>query len=111
MQARRCSLRLQSRKTQRCGAHLKGREQDAHPAGFCRLAALPLPLLAQPTGATIANAGRVEQPQTAISFASLRGRVERLARWTTQGAVWLEGKGISSKATGFPRRVAVVGLP
>src|SRR5438094_280044 len=56
---------------QRCGAHLKGMEQDAHPAGFCRLSALPLPLLAQPTGATIANSGRVEQPQTAISFASL----------------------------------------
>ncbi len=111
MQARRCSLRLQSLKTQRCSAHLKGMEQDAHPARLCRLCAMPLTLLAQPTGATIANPGRVEQPHTAIGFASLLGRVERLARWTAQGAVWLEGKGISRKATCFPRRVAVVGLP
>ena len=96
---------------QRCSAHLKGMEQDAHPARLCRLSAMPLTLLAQPTGATIANAGRVEQPHTAIGFASLLGWVERLARWTAQGAVWLEGKGISRKATCFPRRVAVVGLP
>lgn len=87
---------------QRCVAHFKGMEQDAHPAGFCRLSAMPLTLFTQLTGATIAHPGRVEQPHTAIGFASLLGLVERFARWTAQGAVWLEGKGISSKATCFP---------
>jgi hypothetical protein len=86
-------------------------QQQTHPAGLCRLVAVPLTLLAQGAHATVYDPGGVEHPQRAIVLGALLGRVQRLACWTAERPVGLEGKVLSREAASFPRRVAVTGGP
>ena len=80
---------------QRRRAHRKWMQQQTDPAGLCRFASVPLTLLAQGTGPTVSNPGGVEHPQRAIVLGALLGRVQRLACWTPQCPVGLEGKVLS----------------
>ena len=43
-------------------------QQDTYPAGFGGSSAMPLTLREQWTGAALADASGINQPQTAISF-------------------------------------------
>jgi hypothetical protein len=58
---------------QRSRPHRERMEQHAHPTGLLRVLALPLALLPQATGATVADARRIHQTQTAIRFPALFG--------------------------------------
>ncbi len=70
-------------------------------------AAIPLALLTQLTGTTVANAGCIHQPQAPISLLPPLLEGERAACWTAQCSIGLKRKIVSR----FPRRVAVVGGP
>ncbi len=86
----------------RCGADEEGMQEHAHLARLGSSATLPLALFAQGTRATTANAGGIDHAQAPIGFsASLIDR-ERLARWTAQRAIGLQGKVLSREATRFP---------
>ena len=63
---------------------------------------MPLTLLARGADTTVSNPGGVEHPQRAIVLGALLGRVQRLACWTTQCPVGLEGKVLSREAPSFP---------
>jgi len=63
---------------------------------------VPLTLLAQRAAATIKYPGAVEHAQTAISFAALLGWVQRLASWTVQRPVGLEGEVLPRETARFP---------
>src|SRR5258708_18386248 len=65
-------------------------------------APLPLTLLAQGTGTTTADAGRIDHAQAAIGFsASLMGN-QRLASRTTERAIRLKRKVLTREAANFP---------
>ena len=89
MQARRCSLRLQSRHNRGAEPRLLWMHQHADPTRLFRVPAVPLTLLTQSTGTTVSNPGGVEHPQGAVGFATLFGRVQRLASRAAQGAISL----------------------
>src|SRR5215471_13828189 len=67
-------------------------QQDTYPAGFTGSSAMPLTLLSQWTGAALADASGINQPQTAISLTTLFGRRESLPGGTAQGAIRLQHK-------------------
>jgi hypothetical protein len=77
-------------------------QQQTHPAGFYRLWAVPLTLLAQPAASTVYDPSGVEYPQRAIGLGALLGRVQRLACWTTERPIGLESKVLSREAASFP---------
>src|SRR5690348_7857188 len=82
----------------------QGMKQAADLARFARLAPAPLALFAQGTRATIANTGRIDDSQTAITFSpSLMGDQD-VARWTPQRPIRLKGKVGSSEAASLPGR-------
>jgi hypothetical protein len=87
---------------QRSCPDFEGMQQQAHPTRLCRLRAVPLTLLAQGAHTTVTDPGGVEHSQAAISEAVLFGWVQRLARRTAQGPVWLKRKGFSREAASFP---------
>src|SRR6266566_5252789 len=87
---------------QRRRSHRERMQQQTDPTWLCRLRAVPLTLLAQGTYTTVCNPGGVEHPQRAIVLGALLGRVQRLACWTTQCPVGLEGKVLSREAASFP---------
>src|SRR5258708_17075913 len=60
--------------------NLERMQQHAHLARLCCLPAIPLTLLAQRTGATTANAGRIHHAQTAINALSGVPGHEAIAR-------------------------------
>jgi hypothetical protein len=65
-------------------------------------AALPLALLAQPTGATTADAGSIDHAQASVSFSALFMRDQLLRSGATQRAIGLEGKVLAREAARFP---------
>ncbi len=102
MQARRCALRLQSRKTQRRGTNRERMEQHAHLPRFLRGAPLPLAVVAQRAGATTADAGCIHHTQASIGFSALLVRHKRLMSRTAQGPIRLEGEVLPGEAASFP---------
>ena len=89
-------------------------ERMQEPAFLARLfggVTIPLALLAQRAGTTIANTGAIHHAQAAISLSTMLLGHKRLPGWTAQRPVGLERKVGSGEATGFPRRVAAVGGP
>src|SRR5438067_6983337 len=68
IQARRCSLRLQSRKTQRRGTNPERMEQATSPTRLRGCLPMPLTLPTLWAAAAIADLGAVEHAQTAIGF-------------------------------------------
>src|SRR6266487_1748143 len=79
-------------------------QQDTHPAGFGGSSAMPLTLLAQWTGAALADASGINQPQTAISFCALFSRREPLAGGAAQCAIRLQHKVSPREAASFEGR-------
>jgi hypothetical protein len=79
-----------------------GCEPQTHPAGFYRLWAVLLTLLAQPTAATVYDPSGVEYPQRAIGLGALLGRVQRLACWRASRPIGLESEVLSREAASFP---------
>lgn len=88
---------------QRGGAHAQRMKQDTDLARLLRLVAVPLTLLTQWATATVCNPGRIDDAQAAARFAASFASKEALTRRTAHGPIWLEGKGCSRKAPGFPR--------
>lgn len=79
-------------------------QQKTHLARFGGRTAIPLALLAQRAGTTIADAGRIHHTQTPIAFsASLMG-VKRLPSRTPERPIGLQRKVLTRKATCFPGR-------
>src|SRR5207247_7178379 len=76
-------------------------QQDTDPAGFGGSSAMPLTLLSQWTGAGLADASGIHQPQTAISFCALFGRGEPLPGGAAQGAMRLQHKVSPGEAASF----------
>src|SRR5437763_16441128 len=72
---------------------------------------MPLTLRTLWAATTIAYPGTVEHAQTAIGFAALLGWAQRLAIWTVQPPVGLEGEVLPRETTRFPgqgnRRLAI----
>jgi hypothetical protein len=96
---------------QRSRTDSEGMEQHTHPARLCRLRAMPLTPLAEPTGAAVADPGGIDDAQTApLFFAPFLGK-EGFASRAAHRPVWLEGKILSREAPGFPgpadRRLAI----
>ena len=89
---------------ERSSAHRQGVKQDAHLARFGRFAPAPLALVAQGARTAIANTGRIDNPQIAMTFStSLMGN-QNVACWTPQGPIGLKGKVGSGEAASFPGR-------
>lgn len=76
-------------------------QQHTHPAGFDRSTAMPLTLLPQWTGATLAEASGIDQPQTAISFCAQFRRGESLPSGAAQHAIGLQYKVLPREAALF----------
>ena len=53
---------------QRCGTHPERMQKYTHLARLCGSAAIPLTLLAQGTGTTTVDAGRIDHAQASIGF-------------------------------------------
>ena len=68
------------------------------------LAAIPLALLAQRTGTTTANTGRIDHTQAPIGLATPLMGVKRLSSRTAQCPIGLERKVWTSEAASFPGR-------
>jgi hypothetical protein len=83
-------------------AHRERMQPQTDPTRLCRLSSVPLTLLAQGADTTVSNPGGVEYPQRAILLGALLARVQRLACWTPQCSVGLEGKVLSREAASFP---------
>ena len=77
-------------------------QQQADLAWLCGGAAIPLTLLTQRTGAAVANAGCIDQAQTAISLATSLLEVKRLPGGTAQCPIRLERKVGSAEPARFP---------
>src|SRR5215469_14695441 len=80
----------------------QGMKQDAHLARLGRGPPVPLALIAQGTRTTIANAGSVDYPQTAIALPTPLLRDQHVACRTLQGSIWLERKVGPGEAASFP---------
>src|SRR5579884_3082760 len=102
MQARRWSLRLQSRQSSGAGPYPLRMQQHTDLARFCRGMSLPLALCAQWTRTASANAGRIHQAQTAIGFLTPLLEARRLPRRTAEGPIGPERKVGSGEASRFP---------
>jgi hypothetical protein len=102
IQARRCSLRLQS--CQRSGAETNGKrmQQHADVARFLGRAAIPLALLTQRAGATAPDTRCIDHTQTAITFSAVFLGPKRLPGWTAQRPIRLERETGSGEAASFP---------
>src|SRR4051812_16896168 len=87
---------------ERCGTNGERMEQEAHLAWLLGGTALPLALLAERTGPTTANAGRIHHAQAAIDFSTLLLNTKLLVCWTAQGPVWLEREIVAREATSLP---------
>ena len=66
-------------------ADRQGMKQDAHLARFARFAPVPLTAFTERTRTAAANAGGIDDPQTAITLSTAFMRDQRLACWTAQG--------------------------
>ena len=77
---------------QRGRTNLERMQQHTDLARFGRRRAIPLTLLAQGTGTTTADAGRIDHAQTPIGFLAPFVDRKGLLGWTAQRPVGLEGK-------------------
>lgn len=77
-------------------------QQDTHLARLFGRSALPLTLPAQRARTAVANAGRIDDPQTPIAFSPSLMRDQDVARRATERAIRLERKVGSGKAPRFP---------
>src|SRR5207249_11194604 len=82
-------------------------QQQTDPAGLFRGSAMPLALLAQPTGATLADASGIEHAQAPISFPAPFLRKEARASRTAQRAVRVGSKVLTREAARFPGQCAL----
>jgi hypothetical protein len=87
---------------QRRRTNLERMQQQTDATRFGRGVSMPLTLLAQWAVATVADAGAVEDAQTAIRFVALLGGTQRLALWTQQHAAGLEREILSREPSRFP---------
>lgn len=76
--------------------------QQTDSTGFGRGVPMPLAVVAHWAITTIADSGAVEHAQTAIRFATLLRGTQRLAFWTQQYPIGLEGEVLPGKPTCFP---------
>src|SRR5690348_9625588 len=77
-------------------------QQDAHLARLRCGAAIPLTLLAQPTGTTAAKTGPVHDAQAAIGFLAVLMRDQLLVGRAPQCPIGLERKVLAREAASFP---------
>ena len=87
---------------ERSRTNLEGMQQQAHLAGLRGVAALPLALLAQWTGAATEDAGSIHDAQAPVSFAALLMRGQFLVCWTPKRSIGLECKVLAREATSLP---------
>lgn len=80
----------------------EGMEQHAYLARLPGGAALPLTLLTQQTGATTADAGRIDNTQTSIGLAASLMSRKQLPCWTAKRPIRLERKLLAREATCLP---------
>lgn len=80
----------------------EGMQEHTHLARLGGGAALPLTLFPQGTGATTADAGRIDHTQAPVGFPAPLMRAQGLASRTAQRAIRLQGKVSSREATLFP---------
>jgi hypothetical protein len=67
-------------------------QQYAHSSGLGGSPPMPLTLFTQGTGATTADAGRIDHPQAPVGFGAPRVCNQRLPARTAQRAIGLESK-------------------
>ena len=77
-------------------------QEHAHLARLRSSAAIPLTLVAQGTGTTTANAGRVDHAQASIGFLAPFVNHKGLMGRTAQRAIGLEGEVLPREAARFP---------
>ncbi len=82
--------------------HLERMQQHAHLARLRRRAAIPLTLLAQPTGTTTADAGAIHHAQAPVGFSARLLREQGLVSRTAQRPIRLESKVLTGEAARFP---------
>src|SRR5713226_2322991 len=101
-QARRWTLRLQSREAA-AGQRQPGAGATARSRGLRlgRGAAIPLALLAQPTGTATADAGSIDHTQASVSFSAPLVREQLLVGGATQRAIGLEREVPPREAANF----------
>jgi hypothetical protein len=87
---------------QRCGTHPQRMQQHTYLARLCRGVALPLTLFAEWARAAVANAGRIDHAQTAISLSTPLLRAKWLPCWTAQRPIRLQRKVGSGEAPRLP---------
>ncbi len=80
----------------------EGMEEHADLARHSSGGAIPLALLAQRTGTTTADAGRVHDAQAAIAFPAPLMGDQLLACWTSQRPIGLERKVLPREPASFP---------
>ena len=77
-------------------------QKHTHLARLSGRAAIPLTLVAQGTGTTTADAGRIDHAQASIGFLAPLVCHKWLIGWTAQRPVRLEGKVLPREAASFP---------
>ncbi len=87
---------------QRCRSDDERMQKHTHLARLSGSAAIPLTLVAQGTGTTTADAGRIDHAQASIGFLAPLVCHKWLIGWTAQRPVRLEGKVLPREATSFP---------
>ncbi len=83
---------LCARPEQRGSTNRERMQEHADLARLCRRAAIPLTLLAQPTGPTTANAGSLHHAQAAIGFSAVFMREQVLGSRAAQRPIGLQSK-------------------
>src|SRR5947209_18320506 len=86
---------------QRGRTNLERMQQPTDLARFGRRRAIPLTLLAQRTGTTTADAGRIDHAQTAIGFLTPHLGMKRRSCWTVQGSSRPERKDLALASPGI----------
>ena len=87
----------------------EGMQEHADLTWLCCGVAIPLTLLAQPTGTTTADAGAIHHSQAPIGFSALLMREQGLVSRTAQRPIGLESKVLTREATRFPGRAHLWG--
>lgn len=77
-------------------------QKDANLTGLARLAAIPLALLTERTGAATVNAGSVHDTQAAIGFSALLMREQVLPSRTSERSIGLQREVSSGETPPFP---------
>src|SRR5262245_25865959 len=86
----------------RLGTNHERVQPDTHLPRLCSGVSIPLALLAQLTGTTVAKAGCIHQPQAPISLWPPLLENECPSCWTAQCSIRLEWNILPGEATCFP---------